>query len=70
MKHLPQYVQRKIKADIEKSECPEHGQAPKVIFTSNGFNVSCCCNRHKSYISQAVEKSHCGAYSTGNHKIF
>ena len=57
MNNLPSDVQRKIKADIERNKCPEHGEHPTVTFTSKGFNVSCCCTRYESIISKAVEKA-------------
>lgn len=45
MSRLPLNMERNIKSDIEKTKCPIHGEHPKVTFTSNGFNVSCCCEK-------------------------
>ncbi|MFP5153634.1 hypothetical protein [Bacteroides clarus] len=48
MSRLPVNVERKIKTDIEKAKCPIHGKHPKVTFTQQGFNISCCCEEFRA----------------------
>lgn len=47
MSRLPLSIERSIKSNIEKTECPTHGEHPKVTFTSNGITVSCCCEKFR-----------------------
>ncbi len=61
MSRLPLNMEKGIKSDIEKTKCPVHGEHPKVTFSLNGFNVSCCCeNFRKDTINkcqQAISKA-------------
>lgn len=54
MSRLPFSVERSIKSDIEKAKCPIHGEHPKVTFTPNGINVSCCCEKFRK---DTIDKS-------------
>lgn len=61
MSNLPLNMQRSIKSEIEKTLCPIHREHPKVTFTSNGFNVSCCCEKFRkdtiNKCQQAISKA-------------
>lgn len=47
MSRLPSSIERSIKSEIERTKCPEHGEHPKVTFTTSGFTVSCCCEKFR-----------------------
>lgn len=50
-------IEKAIKTEIEKNVCPEHGEHPKVTFTTSGFEVSCCCKAFHQSISDKCEQA-------------
>lgn len=41
---------------ISRERCPTHRKSPKIIFTTEGFKLECCCERFHKAIAPEVQK--------------
>lgn len=57
MNRLPQDLEQTIKTDVEKTICPIHGEHPMITFTSEGINVSCCCDEFREETISTCKKA-------------
>lgn len=57
MNTLPLEVLQKVKTEVERNACPEHGEHPTVTFAPDGYNVSSCCKRFEKDMVELIAKT-------------
>lgn len=49
-------LQKSIKAELSRLSCPVHKKHPQISFTSQGFNVKCCCDDFRDTVNKKAEE--------------